>query len=125
LIIGMFAPLMSATVLASTISFSLLSRGFSFTATGLIALTLLSFYVAWKKWPRGLYVTGSAILILLLAIIIKWQFGIASLLETSGNNKIASSVLGLIHLDYGLLFLFAGVFLMLLTPRIVKSDIKN
>jgi hypothetical protein len=123
--IGMFAPLISATFLASTISISLLSRGFSVTAIAIIALALLSLYVAWKKWSRGLYVTGSAILILLLIIILRLQFGIASILETTGNNQISAIVLSLFHPDYGWLFLLGGVFLMFLTPRIVKSDIKK
>jgi len=125
LTIGMFVPLISATILGSTISISMFSYGISPLGIAIIVLILLSLYVAWKNWSRGLPIIGSAILILLLIMILRLQFGMASLREIAGTNPYATLALSTFHLDYGWFFLFAGVFLMFLTPRIGKSDTKK
>jgi hypothetical protein len=123
--IGMFMPLISATILASTISVSLFSGGISLFAVAILLLILISFYVAWKNWPKGLHITGSAILILLLIMILRIHSGFAPLRELAGSNPYAAIALSTFHPDYGWLFLFGGVFLLFLTPRIVKSDMKK
>lgn len=123
--IGMFAPLISANILASTISISMFSGGISPVGIAIITLILLSLYVAWKNWPRGLSITGSAILILFLIMIIRTQLGLALLQEIAGKNPFAALAISTFHPDYGWLFLFGGAFLMVLTPRIVRSDTKK